>query len=877
MAEHKPGNRQVAGKPKGKNKNKKKKGKTILMWFFITAAIAIFCALAGYLFIILSGEKIYKENIDKLTLSESSIIYDSSDKAVKKLVADQIDRELVSLNQIPEKLRYAFIATEDKRFEQHQGVDLWALGRAVVRDVISRSAKEGGSTITQQLAKNLFLNADKTYLRKATEVSIALALENNLTKDQILEKYLNRIYFGKSAYGVKAAAKRYFGKNLEDIEVAEMAILAAIPKAPSNYNPIDNPERSLERRKVVLQLMYEQGYITAAEKEEAFAYEYKPIPKQSGDVYTSYMDYVIKEAAQVTGLTEEEIYTKGLRIFTNLNTQAQKAAESAFSNDDLFPEDGKTAEGKPYQVQGGMTIVNNLNGGIVAMVGGRDVNAGDLNRATVKRQPGSSFKPVTVYGPALDSGDWTPYSSLNNQKQCFGDYCPRNLGGYSDSVPLIDAVEDSINIPAVWLLNEMGAKSGYNFAKKLGLPLADTDRNLSIALGGLTNGVSTLDMAQAYTAFANQGRLNKAHAIRSIKDSAGRDIYSMGKLEQKQVMSPQTAYTMTQLMENVVQNGSGKRAQMNRPVAGKTGTAGYKGTKGNQDIWFAGYTPEWTAAVYMGFDRTTKDNYLDVSSGATARMFSEVMEKALSGRPVKDFVRPEGVVDIAQPPSSVKDLAASYSPEENSVTLTWSPKEGEVAYQVYRKEANDAGFNLIQTVNDAGAVDVGITPGSNYQYYVIVSKQNGNLLSKQSNWVQVAVTGVVTPPEVVPTEPGDGNVIDPGEGPEIEIPDGDDGGENPEEPQNPDEGTVPDAGDGTGNPDNGTEPPGENPGDGQENPNPDGEDGEPVVPGNTDGNQEGDSEPTGDSGQQQLQNGNGLAADPSKDRGKGKDKDKDNN
>ncbi|MFD2612131.1 PBP1A family penicillin-binding protein [Paenibacillus gansuensis] len=825
MTEQKDTNKRPNSNPAAsRGKKKRKKGKTILIWFFITAALGVFCALAGYLFIILSGEKIFKENIDKLTLSESSIVYDSQGAAVKKLVADRIDRELVSLKDIPEKLQDAFIATEDRRFEQHQGVDLWSLGRAVVKDVVNRSAVEGGSTITQQLAKNLFLNSDKTIFRKATEVSIALALENNLSKDEILEKYLNRIYFGKSAYGVKSAAKRYFGKgDLNDLKIAEMAILAAIPKAPNTYNPINNPEKSLERRKVVLSLMYSQGYITAEEKAEAEAYVYKPIPDPSNnDVYTTYLDYVTKEAAKVTKLSEEEIMTKGLKIHTNLNVQAQKAAEAAFADDDLFPKDGEL-DGKPYPVQGAMTIVNNANGGIVAMVGGRDVNTGDLNRATVPRQPGSSFKPVAVYGPALESGDWNPYSSLNNEKQCFGDYCPRNLGGgYSNSISMMDAVEHSTNIPSVWLLDQIGVKTGYNFAKNLGLPLGNDDKNLAIALGGLTKGVSTLDMAQAYSAFANQGRLNKAHAIERIEDSSGREIYSAGKPEQKQVMSKQTAYSITQLLENVVQNGSGKKARIDRPVAGKTGTAGYKGTSsGNQDIWFAGYTNEYTAAVYMGFDRTSKKNYLRVSSSTTARMFGKVMEKALSGRPVKDFVRPEGVVDYTQPSSSVKDLAAAYTPEDNSVTLTWSPKEGNNEYQVFRKESAEAEFTQIATVQDAGMVDRSIAQGGSYEYFVIVYNPQNNTSSKQSNHVTIVAAGVVEQPVEPP-------VVDPGEGPDIPIEGGNGGAGNGNDNtgtgnnggdggtddgtvppdggngQVPDNGTGGNSGNGTGSPDNGT-------------------------------------------------------------------------
>lgn len=765
---------------KDPKRKRKLKQKTIWTWLFITAAIAVFCALAGYLIIILSGEKLYRENLNKLDLAEASIIFDVQGQAVTKLYTE--NRELVDLNEIPENLSNAFIATEDRRFEEHQGVDLWALGRALVKDVIHRSAVEGGSTITQQLAKNLYLSSDKTIFRKATEVSIAIALENNLTKDEILQTYLNRIYFGKGAYGVKAAAKRYFHSSLDDLKLWQIATLAGIPKAPTHYNPIDNPENSLQRRNVVLKLMYDQGYITAAEKAEASEIKYKPVLDSKNTNYTTYIDYVINEATEVTGLTEDQLMQNGYQIYTRMDSKAQKTMEAAFQDDSLFPDNGTDSKGEPLKVQGAMTIVNNSTGGIVAMVGGRDVQKGDLNRAIRKRPPGSSFKPISVYAPALETGDWNPNSMLNDEKQCFGDYCPRNnRSNYRGEVTMTEAVKKSINIPAVWLLNEIGVKSGYNFAKNIGIKLEDTDRNLAIALGGLTKGASTLEMAQAYSAFASQGRLNKAHAIIRIVESDGREIYNIGEPKAKQVMSAQTAYYMTKMLEGVVRDGSGTKARIDRPVAGKTGTAEISGSSRNSNIWFAGYTAEWTAAVYMGFDETSKKNSLDATSKATAKMFAVVMKEALEDRPVKRFVKPSGVVDITEQPASVKDLAGAYSAEEKTVTLSWSPKEGDVEYRVYRKEASEQDFALLETTKSTQVQDLAIVQGTSYQYYVIVYLPAGNLESKPSTQITINVPVEEAPPIVDPINPdgetgpdGELTPIEPGN--PAEIPDDNSGG-----------------------------------------------------------------------------------------------------
>lgn len=723
----------------------------------ITAAIAIVCALIGYMVIIYNGQKIFNENKDKMDMMEASIIYDVNDKEVSVLGRE--NRELVDKSEIPKKVAYAFIATEDKRFEQHAGVDFWAIGRALVKDVVARSVVEGGSTITQQLAKNLFLDFDKTFFRKGTEMSIALALEENLDKDEIMELYLNRIYFGKGAYGIKAASKYYFGKSdLNQLETWEIATLAAIPKAPAIYSPLGNPEKSKERRNVVLKLMYDQGYITEAEKNKAQAMEYVPQPQKT-DELLAFKDYVIQEAAEKYNLEEEVIRRGGYKIYTTMNVDAQRIVETAFKDPKFFQKDGPE-----QKMQGSMVIVDNKDGGIVAMSGGRDYAAKGLNRALVQRQPGSAFKPLIAYAPAMElqSGKYNPYTLLPDEQKSYGNYSPRNYDGiYQGEVTMMEAVRKSINAPAVWLLNEIGVGKARDFVKKMGIVTESQDNNLAIALGGLTKGVTPLAMAQAYSAFPNNGMMNTAHSIRKIVDSDGTAVASV-KLEKTKVMSPKTAYYMTEMLKGVVSSGTGTAAKLNRPVAGKTGTTqlDLKGLeKNNRDAWFVGYSAEWTAAVWMGFDKTDTKHYVLPASGSyPAALFKEVMNKALTNVAAKDFVKPADVPSLTEPPKGVDNLKAEYVKDAlPKVELTWTG-DGDNnigAYQIFRKESKEQEFRQIseQLKGTFKFVDITIKAGESYEYYVVPYNTQSNQAGEKSNIAAVEIpadTAASPPPSGSP-------------------------------------------------------------------------------------------------------------------------------
>lgn len=599
---------------------------------FDVSIIGTIIALLGLFYVFEYGGIVVNRHENKLQLPESSVITASDGTILRKIpLPGSGYRAVAELEEMPALLIDTFLAVEDRRFYSHQGIDYRGISRALLNNIVHMNLSEGGSSITQQLARNLYLNRDKNIWRKVNEASIALALERQLSKEEILQLYLNQIYMGRGQYGVKAAAERYFGiSDLTKLEIWQIATLAGIPKGPSVYNPIDNSSRSRDRRNLVLQVMVEQGLITNEQKKQAMSIEYKPpaTSKQTvAGVY--YVDASLKEAALLTGKSVDELRTGGYTIVTGLNIQAQQALEQAFLQEESFPPDGKD-----QQVEAAMTIMDHRTGEVIALIGGREQKVGGLNRAIIDaRQPGSSFKPIIDYGPALESGKFTPNSILSDRKYAYGSYTPQNLSGvYQGQIMMKEALTKSVNAPAVWLLKQVGISYARQFAAQLGIELTEEDNHLSIALGGLHNGVSPLKMTQAYSVFANGGLFKEAHMVRTIKDSKGNVLYSHLS-ETRQAISPRTAEGMTAMLRSVVNEGTGKKAQMKWPVAGKTGTTQLDlpgvSSKANRDLWFVGYTGNLTAAVWMGFDRTNKDNYMTEGSGKAATLFSTVMSKAL--------------------------------------------------------------------------------------------------------------------------------------------------------------------------------------------------------------------------------------------------------
>jgi penicillin-binding protein 2A len=543
------------------------------------------------------------------------------------------------------------IATEDRRFYDHSGIDARSILRALWRDIKSQSFVEGGSTITQQLAKNMFLPTDKSLSRKLKEAAYATKIELTYSKDEILMLYLNHIYYGDGQWGIQRAAKNYFGKNTDDLSLAESAILAGIPKAPTAYNPVRNKEAAIIRRNVVLALMKEQQYITDAEFKQAEASPIQLVKAtldKTSTQYADFIDAVMSEATTKYGITEGQLLSSGFQIYTTVDPVVQQAAETVYQNDSLFP-DSKADQ----LIQSSAVIMDQQNGEIRGIVGhrGEGVFRGFNYATQLKRQPGSSFKPLAVYGPALEKG-YNPDSVLPDIPLNINGYQPRNYDGQTHGdVTIKEAIAKSYNIPAVWLLNKIGIDSGINFVTRAGISLSKEDRNLGIALGGLSDGTSPLLMAQAFTAFSNHGVVNPAHTIIRILTSSGELLVEAAE-PSLQVTTPEVAYIMTTLLANAVSQGTGTAAASDRPTAGKTGTtqlpdtAEFSGISGgSKDIWFVGYTPELTAAIWEGYDKTDKDHYLTTGSSAAALIFNQILSQALINRPIVPFPVPNSMIN----------------------------------------------------------------------------------------------------------------------------------------------------------------------------------------------------------------------------------------
>ncbi len=599
-----------------------------------------------------------------LVAANNTLVYDRTGKLVAQLHGPE-NRVVVNFNKIPQHLKDAFLAVEDVRFYDHPGLDVVGIARAALVNIQEEELAQGASTITQQLVRNAFLSREKTWLRKLKELVMARELEKRYSKDEIFGMYLNRIYFGHGVYGVQAASRLYFGKDVDQLTPEEGALLAGIPKHPGLYSPYRDAEAAKARRNLVLTLM--EGYRLIppmeADRARAAALRVVGVKGQGGYNFPYFVDQVIREARERYGIEEEELYKGGYNIYSTLDTKLQGAAEAVLADQGQFPPG---AGGAP--VQGAIAVVDYHRGEVRALVGGRGYQAvRGFNRATqLKRQPGSAIKPLVVFAPALEKGYPVTYR-LDDSTATLGSYRPQNYGGYSyGSMDMGFALRNSVNVYAVKLLGEIGVDAGFRMGSALGLPLVEADRGLSLALGGLTGGVSPLQMAAAFGAFGGEGVFREPATIARVVDRNGLELKGK-KPRVEQVMSVNTARLMTGMLEEVVNSGTGREARLNGgggalpaqtvagrvysqaleqdagevarrsfSAAGKTGTTQlpdtpeFKGIKGNKDAWFVGYTPEVAAAVWVGYDRTDREHYLQgvVGGSYPARIWKAVIERA---------------------------------------------------------------------------------------------------------------------------------------------------------------------------------------------------------------------------------------------------------
>jgi penicillin-binding protein 1A len=529
-------------------------------------------------------------------------------------------REQLELNKIPDNLKKAFIASEDRRFRQHHGVDAQGIGRAVLNNLRSQNVVEGGSTITQQLARILFLKQEKTVLRKLKEVRLAQKMERELSKDQILERYLNLVYLGSGAYGVGDAAWVYYSKTVDQLTLPEMATIAGLAPAPSVYAPDRNPEAAKQRRNLVLQRMQEDGFITTAERQAGST---EPInlksslPKRLQVEAPYFTTYIQKELPKY--VSPDVLAGGGLVVETSINPTWQKAAEQAVAK--ILRNEGRWENFK----QGAMVAIDPHSGEVKAMVGGKDFGKYQFNRVTqAQRQPGSTFKGF-VYATAIATGK-NPYDGYEDSPFIVDGYEPKNYSeNFRGWMNLRDALTNSINIIAVKVLIDVGFEPTIKLAHDMGIksPLKPT---YSLALG--SNEVNLLELTSAYGTFANVGLHTEVHGITRILNRQGKEIWK-ASYQPVQALDPESSAIMTWMLRNVVEDGTGRAAQLDRPVAGKTGTSDEA-----RDLWFIGYIPQLVTGVWLGND-DNKPTW--GSSSSAASTWHEFMEVAVKGMPVEKF------------------------------------------------------------------------------------------------------------------------------------------------------------------------------------------------------------------------------------------------
>lgn len=616
----------------------RKGGHWVRKLFALAMSTCLLCAA------IMAGSLLYLrgQSLPVSYTPQTTTIFDANGEVIDSLYNGQ-NRNVVALNQISPFLIQATLAIEDHRFFDHYGIDFRGLARAVVTNVQHMNKSQGASTITQQLARNLYLTHEKTWNRKIKEAAFAIQLEMELSKEEILEKYLNQIYYGHATYGIEAAAQLYFAKPASELTLAESALLAGVPKGPYYYSPYMNEENALARQRLVLDKMAEVGLITQHKAEEAKEEQlvFQKLEGNSPAEAPYFRDYVRQIAVRELGIDEQMFEEGGLSIYTTLDLRMQHIAEQAVL-DNLGDR----------ELQAALVAIDPRNGYIRAMVGGKNYAENQFNRVfATTRQPGSSFKPF-VYLTALETNQFTAMTKYLSEPTAFTYdegrkiYQPSNFGDRypNEEIDMREAISKSDNIYAVHTILDVGAERVIETAKRLGIdgPMQPLP---SLALG--TFPVSPFEMASAFGTFANEGIRQKPIAITRIENSAGQVLYEAEPLSE-QVVDPAYAYVLTHFMQSIFSpGGTGARVapMLKRPVAGKTGTT-------DSDAWMVGYTPELSTAVWVGYDQGRTISAAETHLAAP--IFATFTEQALEAVPPKLFPVPEGVVSVYIDPATGK-------------------------------------------------------------------------------------------------------------------------------------------------------------------------------------------------------------------------------
>ena len=664
------------------------KKRSIFLYFVMMMLSAFLAAVAAFNLYLASLPPI--SNFDDIKPNPVTSIYSLDGEVIKTFTVFRFEK--VSIDDIPANLKNAVISTEDKNFYRHRGFDTLGLVRSVFANIKAGSLKQGASTITQQLARILFLSNERTFDRKIKELIIAHRIEKTISKNEILELYLNSVYLGSGTYGVLSASKTYFDKELSELTLAEAALIAGLPQAPSVYSPFQNPDAAINRRNQVLKRMYKTGCITKAQYEAAKKEELHLSKKPrlySFNKAPYFIDFVLNELEKL-GFEEQEISQGGLKIYTTLDSKSQEAAQNAIVND------LNAYRLRSNNTQMALFSFSPTTGRIYAYVGGKNYEQSQYDRiVNAIRPPGSAFKPF-VYTAALQQGIGVD-DIIDDSPISFKNWSPRNYGSkYRGKMPLWKALAISSNVAAVRLIQKTGADAVITTAREMGIT-TPLQNDLTIALG--SNGVKLYDMVVAYGAFANGGFRVKPYAVERVENSRGVVIYENSGPKIVKVISFDTAAGMTYMLRKVVEVGTGRAANIAKAVAGKTGT-----TDDYHDAWFMGYTPDIVTGVWLGNDDNTKLPGI-TGGGLPAKVWADYMRIAITNfaDSVFDYPKLDGSQDSK--PKDISEMPNDTNGDSQSEYEDYEEGYGEEQPQQESSEqntqyntSNNTGQNLqIQT------------------------------------------------------------------------------------------------------------------------------------------------------------------------------------
>lgn len=663
----------------------------------IVALITVIVSIIMLISLIIAFCSIYFS----VKLDDEAVIADRA----KIRIYDENDEEIsyghlnryVKYEDINTNIINAFVALEDKRFFKHKGVDYYRTAGALINNIKSGYLKEGGSTITQQLAKNTHFSNEKTLIRKIKEMKVAKDIERKYSKEEILEMYLNAIYYGNGIYGIDAACKKYFGKSPAEVNLSESAILAGIVKSPQKYSPKNYPEKSYQRMKLVLDLMKEQGYIDEEEYNQAKEYSYV---EQNDTDGSPYLSAVISEACSLLDTTETELLKTPLKIVTYYDKKLQNDIKSEYDSGNY---DAQTLCGD--RALSYAAIADNASGGIAAYI-----NVGDVD-VNMRRQPGSVIKPILVYCPALNAGKITPADVFVDEKKDFYGYSPSNYHDiYYGNVDVETALKKSLNSVAVEIYAKSDQKYCRDLASKAGISIDKNDDNLALALGGMTYGVDVKEVLRSYMTLANGGLTQEVGFIKEITDASGKTIYRKNDVTER-VFSEEAAYLTTDMLIKTAKDGTAKKLnRIKSPIAAKTGTV--QGNNGrNTDAWCVSYNNRYTSCVWYGGKDNTDEQTVDITGGGLPALltagFLSKTEQAGS-----EIVKPDSIIELnidtfAQNKDKKIYLANPNTPDRYKKTYLFDANDRPVTYSPYffmndnefRSERYDEGIIIKLCVN----------------------------------------------------------------------------------------------------------------------------------------------------------------------------------